>query len=222
MIREVYNYNRVFADKTVEPTAIVPATLALLFTFTGNGGFLPPHTTVPSNWIMDWRRFFEVGDPKLLNFTRKLDTKLIPQLHELPNMPEGEPKSLAVRNLLRGSRVGLPTGQEVAEIIGVTPLKADEIASGDDGEIVREHGFDRTTPLWYYILKEAALQADGLRLGDVGSRIVGEVFVGLLEGDKNSFLSKDPNWKPTLPSAVPGTFTMMDLLRFVNDINPIG
>lgn len=29
-------------------------------------------------------------------------------------------------------------------------------------------------------------------------------------------------WKPTLPSGEPETFTMADLLRFVNDINRLG
>jgi hypothetical protein len=30
------------------------------------------------------------------------------------------------------------------------------------------------------------------------------------------------NWKPTLPAAKAGDFTMVDLLRFVDDINPLG
>ena len=47
----------------------------------------------------------------------------------------------------------------------------------------------RSTPLWYYILKEAELIGDGLQLGPVGGRIVGEVFIGLLQLDPNSYLS---------------------------------
>jgi hypothetical protein len=56
----------------------------------------------------------------------------------------------------------------------------------------------------------------------VGSIIVSEVFVGLVHGDQSSFLWREKNWKPTLPSATPGDFKMADMLRFVNDINPIG
>ena len=108
------------------------------------------------------------------------------------------------------------------EAISVQALTPDEIASGDDGDILREHGFHERTPLWYYILKEAELQGEGRQLGGVGSRIVGEVFFGLLEGDPNSFLSMRRDWTPTLPSVTEGNFTMVDLLRFVNDINPIG
>jgi hypothetical protein len=35
------------------------------------------------------------------------------------------------------------------------------------------------------------------RLGPVGGRIVAEVFIGLLSGDRNSFLTLDPHWEPT-------------------------
>lgn len=224
MIRETYNFNRVFAHRTVEPTALIEATLELLFAFTGSGRFLPAgpdHTSLPSNWIIDWRRFFPVGDPQLLNFARKIDTHLVPQLHRLPGAPPGR-ESLAVRNLLRGSRVGLPTGQDVAQAIGATALTPDEVASGADGPVLREHGLHDMTPLWYYVLKEAEIQSGGLRLGHVGSRIVGEVFYGLLEGDRTSYLSVNPGWKPTLPATTPGSFSMSDLLRFVNELNPVG
>ncbi len=216
MIRENYNYNRVF--NALGPPALTDATLGLLFTFTGGGGSAP----IPSNWIIDWRRFFDVGRRELRNFARRLDTKLVPQLHQLPGTTPGQPGSLAVRNLLRGSRVGLPTGQDVAEAMGFEALKPNEVASEDDGPILRQHSFHRRTPLWYYVLKEAEVQGEGKRLGEVGSRIVGEVFVGLLEGDNNSFLAKQPDWTPKLRSDDPGDFKMADLLRFVNEINPIG
>jgi hypothetical protein len=215
MIRETYNYNRVFSN---DPGALVVASLGLLFRFTGSGGGAP----IPSNWIIDRRRFFAVGDPKLLNITRKIDTRLIPQLHQLPGFTPPEPNSLAVRNLLRGSRVGLPTGQDVAKIMNITPMTPAELTVGTEGSIVRQHGFDKKSPLWFYILKEASLKGGGKRLGPVGSRIVGEVFFGLLQGDPNSFMSKQPKWKPTLPSTTPGNFTMADMLKFVNELNPIG
>ena len=106
------------------------------------------------------------------------------------------------------------------------PLTPSEIASDSngstDGAAAKQQGLHTATPLWYYILKEAKVRNDGIRLGPVGSTIISEVFVGLVAGDENSFLQKVKNWKPTLPAATSGTFTMVDLLRFVNDINPIG
>ena len=55
------------------------------------------------------------------------------------------------------------------------------------------------TPLWLYILKEAEVLHDGDRLGPVGGRIVGEVLVGIIDADPESFRSVDPGWTPTLP-----------------------
>ncbi len=208
MVREIYNYNRVFTN----------ATLSQLFTFTGGGGGAP----IPSNWVIDWRKFFGVGPLNLRNFARKIDTELTLQLHTLPGTSPGQPSSLAVRNLLRGSRIGLPRAQDVAEAMGVTPLTPNQIANGQDGQILRDTGFDEETPLWYYILKEAEVQNGGDRLGQIGGRIVGEVFFGLVEGDPNSFMARQPDWKPRLPSQQEDDFTMGDLLRLVGEINPIG
>jgi hypothetical protein len=70
------------------------------------------------------------------------------------------------------------------------------------------------TPLWFYLLREAEVLSDGRRLGPTGGRIVAEVLVGLLKGDPSSFLRQQPAWRPELPSAEPGRFTMVDLLRF--------
>ena len=63
------------------------------------------------------------------------------------------------------------------------------------------------------MVKEAEL-AGGARLVGVGARIVGEVFLGLLALDDESYLSESPRWRPTLPSRVAGTFTMADFLTF--------
>jgi hypothetical protein len=87
-----------------------------------------------------------------------------------------------------------------------------EPLSHQDLSDLESMGFDKDTPLWFYVLKEAELRADGRRLGPVGGRIVAEVFIGLLEGDHMSYLQRDPDWTPNL-----GTnqdFEMADLLRF--------
>jgi len=76
-------------------------------------------------------------------------------------------------------------------------------------------GFDQSTPLWYYVLKEAEVMEDGLHLGPVGGRIVAEVIIGLLQTDPTSYLSQ-PGWTPTLPAPFsgPGNFRMIDFLAF--------
>jgi hypothetical protein len=76
--------------------------------------------------------------------------------------------------------------------------------------------FVQSTPLFYYILKEAELREDGLRLGPVGARIVAEVFIGLLQLDPDSYFSVQPDWTPTLPThdGTPQSFRMIDFLTF--------
>src|SRR5204862_2908805 len=54
--------------------------------------------------------------------------------------------------------------------------------------------FVESAPLFYYILKEAQLREDGLRLGPIGARIVAEVFIGLLQLDPDSYLSVQTSW----------------------------
>jgi hypothetical protein len=131
-------------------------------------------------------------------------------------------RSLTFRNLKRGVQLGLPSGQWVARRMGMTPLTELEISTGRDGAAAVANGLGLQTPLWYYILKEAKVQERGLRLGQVGSRILAEVFVGLMQGDPSSFLHVYPHWRPTLPGATPQTFTMADMLNFTGDVNPIG
>ena len=60
----------------------------------------------------------------------------------------------------------------------------------------------------------------GLRLGPVGGRIVGEVFIGLLKADESSYLATKPRWKPMLPSARRGDFRITDLLTFAGVVPP--
>src|SRR6202011_2604775 len=77
-------------------------------------------------------------------------------------------------------------------------------------------GFEHSTPLWYYVLKEAEVMATGLHLGPVGGRIVGEVFIGVLKANPLSYLAANPSWRPTLPMRGGGTgdFRMVDFLTF--------
>ena len=55
-------------------------------------------------------------------------------------------------------------------------------------------GLDANTPLWYYTLAEAELIVDGIHLGPVGGRIVGEVFIGLMQLDPRAYLKVQPSW----------------------------
>jgi len=216
MVRAEYPFNLNFQ----------PAFLEQLFTFTALSGQLGEFDTLPENWIIQWPNFVDVDEPATR--TRRIDTKLVEPLFTLPDL-RGRPRQenrarLAVRNLLRGYLLRLPTGQAVARALrqklsGVRDIPVlgpnrirNGAASPDQVQKLEAGGFLERTPLWYYILAEAALLEHGQRLGPVGSTIVAEVLVGLIRRSENSIL-RMADWQPTLPSARPGTFTLTDLLR---------
>lgn len=161
---------------------------------------------LPGQWGIDWTHFFDHGDDRVQHSYR-IDPQLAAPLGMLPGPPEaGITRSLAHRNLLRGVQLGLPAGQDVARAMGFTPLTAAELGLPAGAESLADRA-----PLWFYVLREAALTADGQHLGPVGGRIVAEVLIGLLAGDPLSYLNVSPNWTPTLGPTT-GEFTMRDLI----------
>jgi hypothetical protein len=158
------------------------------------GGFRP----LPKGWKIAWDMFFATGESEP-QASRRIDTKMAGALVSMPPMLDPEQRSLALLDLLRARALGLPSGEAVAAAMGTS--RADL-------------GLDGPTPLWYYLLREAEIDSGGVRLGPTGATIVAEVLVGLLAADPSSYLRAAPEWKPELPSARPGEFTMADLLRF--------
>jgi Animal haem peroxidase len=158
--------------------------------------------------------FFDFGDGQVKP-NKRIDTKLSTPLFHLPlaAIPAGTPPtSLPQRNLLRHLTWSLPSGQEIARFMGAPVLSTAELA--DAAEIRKS--FATSTPLWFYVLREAELKQDGLQLGAVGGRIVGEVFIGLLQADPESFINAKPDFKPTLPTKTGKAedFRMIDFLTF--------
>jgi hypothetical protein len=178
-------------------------------------------------WRIDWGRFIDIdlrsgGNPpgdatKRLQFAYRIDTSLVNPLSNLPPSVAVNPSSLAARNLLRGWRLGLPSGQHVADAMGITPMKDKDILVGkaEDGATGLptvasvEKAFAGNCPLWTYILAEAMQHKIAVKspisegatvqtpqLGPVGGRIAAEVFLGLMFGDKHSLLSLAPYWQP--------------------------
>jgi Animal haem peroxidase len=164
--------------------------------------------------FIGWQTFFDFGDGQVKP-NKLIDTKLSTPLFHLPlqAIPDGSPPtSLPQRTLLRHLTWKLPSGQALAEAIGATVLSSADLA---ELQPIRA-SFATDTPLWYYILKEAEVMEGGRHLGPVGGRIVGEVFIGLLQTDPNAYLNAQPDWEPTLPTkaASPEGFRMVDFLTF--------
>ncbi len=190
-VRDAYRVNRHFGPVPVFPDLM---------------GF----GAVPVDHAIDWSLQFDVPGQERAQRSKKIDGKLPRWLISLPRQISGEEEgsvysSLANRDLQRGQAVGLASGEAVARELGVEPLSPEQVG-------LAETGWDQETPLWLYILKEAEALEDGNRLGPVGGRIVGEVLVGIIDADPESFRSVDPSWRPTLPSHEAGIFGIADLL----------
>ncbi len=229
MVRAAYDYNRNFGRG--DAPLIPNAPFNLLFAFTGEGfpsPFLGQTDRLPFNWIIEWDRLIDKGSSTPDHFARKIDTLLAPPLDDMVNQGNDEPdidikailKSLATRNLLRGYLLSIPTGQSVANAMGVAPLSASELQSGNTpalNQVLSDNGFLERTPLWYYVLKEAEVRANGNSLGEVGSRVVCETIIGQLRHDAESFLNQNPVWTPAqgvkLPNGDP-IVTIADFIRF--------
>lgn len=256
MVRDRYELNRVFQSPPTGARAMMQrqaAGIGDLIEMTGSRGRMQGLSErLPSNWIVDWTRFYDFSDFGLSKHPQSNNAKIFgphmsPALGSLFRFSARArnmvPISLAVFDLVRGAALGLPTGQELAEKLYETPLSDVEILDSTEPsiqDILTGNKFVANTPLWYYILKEAEVKGGGERLGPVGSRIVAETFVGLIESSPFTIL-KGCNWKPDLAKlkefgrvkASKAVFEMSDLLMFVekflqrpdmsaSELNPIG
>jgi hypothetical protein len=221
MVRPSYraNFNGI---RSGDPGAAGTPFFGMIFDPAGEGQADPTDlrgfTRAPRRFI-GWQTFFKF-DAASFRPNKRLDTTITTALFTLPVQTiagaEANPTSLPQRNLLRHITWGIPSGQAIAAEIGAAPLTRRDLAD------VQPLGLADSTPLWFYVLREAQRQHDGLQLGDVGANIVGRVFLGLLQLDDDSYLSREPRWRPTLPDRfgnVTGNFTIPDLLTFAGVVD---
>lgn len=179
MIRPRYRLNGSRTDESIM-SLLEPARNLLT-----NQRFLDPA------FVVEWSNFFGSSAQP----ARRIDARLSEGLFTLGF--EGDParavlNQLAQRNLLRSVVLSIPTGQAVAEAMGIEPLTRRELLEEQPPAVARAFARGRLgcrTPLWYYVLQEAKIHTHGQSLGAVGSRIVAEVLIGLLKADPNSILN---------------------------------
>lgn len=201
----------------------------------GGGEGLTGFRTMNPNWAIDWGRLIDIDtrpygtkdsttDPqneRRLQLAYRIDTAVVHPLSGLPpSVAPDPPPSLAARNLLRGWRLGLPSGQAVARRIGAKVLHDDEIWIGqgvDDPPKDRPNilsvskAFRHNCPLWTYVLAEAMHHVEAVKapvagdvtvntpkLGPVGGRIVAEVILGLMFHDPRSVINIAVHWTPEI------------------------
>lgn len=211
MIRHAFDVNEAAGNVPLFPTGV------------GDGPNLRGGRPMPSHLTVDWSRLLDTGDGEYQP-ARKIAPMLAPTLFDLPMAGD---RSLAVRNLRRGVALGLPSGQDVAARMDADPIRNE--AFGETSpmmEALRKHGrgADPDAPLWYYVLAEADYQQDGERLGAVGSRIVAETLIGLIERDEAAYPNAAPDgWEPSLPQSTDTAgYTLADLTAFADEANPDG
>ncbi len=127
------------------------------------------------------------GIGRMASTARRIDTCIA------PTPDAAEPAAALARDHLRaGLRIDLPSAQaclDALEEMGIVlpRLSPDELATGSAAAAIRAGRFDLDTPLWFYILKEAELREHGARLGALGSRLVAETLVGIVQTDPTSY-----------------------------------
>lgn len=163
------------------------------------------------NWLVDWSRFFDLGDNSPLNLTRRIEPYIRGQLvhgddFEVPGVPE---QGLFFIDLQRGVESGLLTVGKLAEKIDqflpasvprseITKDPAKRKAAFEHWLTASKFGgfkpgkpdtkaISENPPLFLYLLFEAAHDAKGERLGVVGSVILAEVFFSALDTTKHRF-----------------------------------
>jgi hypothetical protein len=213
MIRPIYRLNQTIERRQIFASSSDPA---------GDLGGMRP---IPSDWALDWQYFLDVEHrghaaggthngndplPRTPQYSYKIDTSLVNPLAHLSKIIADNPRSLPERNLLRGVAFSLPTGEQVAQAMGLTPLTPAEILIGKATkdpadphasiDTIGSGAFTGRTPLWTYVLAEAwatswAARGDivdlddvPVRLGPVGGHLVAETLAAFLVSDPNSYL----------------------------------
>ncbi len=209
------------------------------------------HDRLPAKYVLDWDNFF-TGTEMQLNRSQPIDTFISEALYDLPRpaayafrfqvelMPahfgfqDRMSPPLPEVTLQRGSRMRLPSGQEFASRFGYNSISPDIIPAPPDEEFF-PIALRTRTPLWYYLLREAATEPNpepplphlGLplqKLGSIGSQIVAETLYQLLYADPHSFANAVSAWEP--PTFNYGTSgprwsfrSMLDVVSFVRRRN---
>lgn len=191
-------------------------------------GFKP----LPNNFTIDWSMFFPMPGFKGFQVTENMDTFITDSLYNLPQSVATNPSILPLRNLMRGVTYGLPSGQDLARAFGIPES---EVLAASKGNLVFQSlntplvnqtdlhhlttVFGEQTPLFYYGLKDNHVNGNGIHLGALPSKIIGETFLSLLVSNPTSYIST--GWLPTVGQfgcINPNQYTITDLICYTFNI----
>lgn len=168
--------------------------LRTLFFLTGKGK-LDGHNDL-RNHRVDWKFLLPINGSRPLN-TFSIKPVLTKAMRKLVLEFSGN-KDLLLRNLKRGSELGLSNAQAICEFLasrhplyvkntGLEVLSPEQIETYGIYEELAAYGLDQNTPLWLYVLMEPFFNdSENMRLGKLGSIIIGETFRAIINGSRNS------------------------------------
>ena len=203
---------------------------AEIITMTKRGGGVVDK--LPANYVIGWDHFFR-GLLGQLNSGEMIDTFITETLYDLPEQTGQSFRqqtgsvftaAIAARTnntfvplmrpplpeltLKRGSKVRLPSGQEFVRHFNLKRTFPERrmAARHHDEDFFEANELDERTPLWYYLLREAAEEPNPevaeppnlplQKLGTTGSYIVAEVIYQVLNADAGSIMVTGRGWAP--------------------------
>jgi len=167
---------------------------------------------LPSDWVVDWSRFFPLSDASTVIPSRRINPFFTYQLANR-RLPQADASDWRIGHVdhMRSLQLRLPSGQDFARALQahagdrlhVEILRAEEfdmgaLRHGQDRKVNERvnavldenSGLKTSTPLLFYILLESAVRCGGLNLGPVGSFIVGLTLKRGLPRESNSLRHK--------------------------------
>ena len=204
----------------------------------------PFEMPLSSDWLVHWSRFFELPG-SAPNPSQLIRPEVAPALgvNDLFRTQEDEYGGLVLRDLLRGAEAGLRSADSLIQKLdsqeAAHPFLADKAmreariaewlkekssaADGDGGFDEKDiESLSNDPPLLFFVLMEAQEVEAGVRLGPVGSMIVGEIVYGalyktrsMIEDDPETTALMDDIFDKGMPNTMP---ELIDYLVSTGDL----
>jgi hypothetical protein len=203
---------------------------------------------VNDEWVFDWEKFLlpsSTGSDSHL--AASIDDQIGGHLHALEEqwlsksaqtLLDGKEPDLATLTLLRGHSLELASAQSLYDNLsailskgsgGLSFLTKEQIYPNEDRSAVAglrkcDLGhIGESTPLWYYVLREAMVLGDcGQHLGPMASRVVMETIHAAIEASSPEVfeLYEDFELKQLFEGKKIRDFTLVDILQFAISLPP--
>ncbi len=177
-----------------------PETASIADVLDRSSSMQPGRLPLACTWLVDWSRFFDLGDGQKLNFSRRIRPVIRGSLAGDAYFPNetGADGGLFYRDFIRGVDAGIrsvaslvaglrPSERQRSQLLSDPNYREHEIglwlnqSPGHKFSTADQISLSQDPPLLFFILFEAAHEHNGERLGILGSTIIAEVFFAALK-----------------------------------------